>query len=110
LGLAVVRSRPWEPVVDEHHTVSNEYFIFNGDTFADEGMRRYLATRSYPSADLNLNKCADPRFISDDTAIEIDQVGMKDPDLLAELNAFTNRHRYTPLLTGNRMASPNRNF
>ena len=41
---------------------------------------------------LNFNEGPNPCFIADDTVIKIDQVRMKNPDILAQLNIFTNWH------------------
>ena len=50
--------------------------------------------------DLNFNKCANPRLITNNTAIKIDKARMKNPDLLTELHILTSRHLMAPRLAG----------
>ena len=66
--------------------MSNEDFILNRNAFADKGVRRYFAARSDLCADLNFNECTDSCLIADDTAIKINEVGMKNPHLFPQLN------------------------
>src|SRR5688572_5867660 len=65
-------------VVRKHHTMTDKTFILNRDAFTDETMRRDLTTFTDLRVLLYLNKRADLRVRADRTAVEIDQVGLKD--------------------------------
>jgi len=86
LWFAVLGRRSGKLIVDEHHPVSDKDFIFNHYRFANKGVRRYLAPRTDIGTNLNLNECTNPSLIADNAIIQIDKVGMMDPDLSAELD------------------------
>jgi hypothetical protein len=92
LQQAITRGRPGKPVIREHDAVSDENFIFNGDSLTDKRVRRNLAARAYLCSCLDLDECTDPGLIADHTAIKVHQVRMKYPDVAADLNVLCDRH------------------
>ena len=38
LYLTIFSCSSWKPIVNEHHSMSNEYFIFNCDTFTNKSV------------------------------------------------------------------------
>src|SRR5208282_5354988 len=77
LGLqtAFGRSRPRVGIVDEGDAMADEYVVFNGHAFTNEGMARNLAVLSHARIFLDLDKGANLGFIADFAAIEIDEFG-----------------------------------
>jgi hypothetical protein len=92
LWLAVLGRRSGKLIIDEHHPMSDEDFIFNHYPFANKGVRRYLAPRTNIGTNLYLNECTNPSLIADNAIIQIDQVGIMDSDLSAELDVLADRH------------------
>jgi hypothetical protein len=56
-------------VVDEHHAVPDEHAVFDDDTFANEGMTRYLALAADGRTLLNLHERPDLCASTNDTAV-----------------------------------------
>src|SRR6185503_17261907 len=75
-------------VVDEHHPVTDEDAVLDGDAVADEGVARDLAVGSDHGAALHLDEGADARVAADPAAVQVDQ-----PRLW-------NRHVWTHLYVG----------
>src|SRR5208282_4565544 len=65
-------------IVNEHHAVANENVVFDGHTFADEGVAGDLAAFTNRSVLLNLYKRANLGFIADFAAVEVDELGKFD--------------------------------
>ena len=53
--------------------MTDEYSGFDGDTFANEGVAADFAAFADFRALLNFDKCTDPRFIANLTAIKVDE-------------------------------------
>jgi len=85
-------------IVDEHHSVSHEYVIFDRYSFANKSMRRDLAAAADNRVLLNFDKGADLGFIANRTAVEIDQIRLKDLDPLTQYNISCDRHENSFLL------------
>src|SRR6185312_12738161 len=68
---AVRRAAGRKGVVDEHHTVTDEAVLADGDEFADEGMRLHARARADHGALLDLGEGTHEAIVDDDTAVEI---------------------------------------
>src|SRR5207247_2307429 len=73
LRCAVRIGGPGILVVCKHHAMADENVIFDRHAFAKERVARYLAAFTYPHAFLNLDKCADPRVVTDLAAVRVDE-------------------------------------
>ena len=58
--------------------MTDEYVIFNGHAFTNEGMARNLAAFSHARILLDLDKGANFSFVADFAAIKIDELGKFD--------------------------------
>ena len=92
LQAAVAVGRARVAVVGEHHAVTDEDFVLDHDAFADEAVRRDLAAGADDGVLLDLDEGTDFGVVADRAAVEIHQRGLKDLDVLAQLNAFGDRH------------------
>src|SRR5687768_8340918 len=79
-------------VVGKHHPMADKTFILNDNALADEGVRRDLATLTDADVLLNLDKGADLRVRANRTAVEIDQVRLKNTD--ARTNDYVRCYRH----------------
>jgi hypothetical protein len=59
------------PIVDEHHTVPDENFVFDRDAGTNERVTRNLATLSDVRIALNLDERANLRRVSDAASVEV---------------------------------------
>lgn len=89
---SAVDGRTWIEVIDEHDAMPNEDVIVYGHSFADEAVRRNLAAISNDDVFLDLDKCANLRFIAQPAAIKIDEIGLKDLYAMAQDYVGRNRH------------------
>jgi len=53
--------------------MTNEDFVFDGDSFADKGMALDLASRSDDHIFLNFHETTDPAVIANRTAVEVNK-------------------------------------
>ena len=74
------------------------HLVFDHHAFADEGVRRDLAAGADAGILLDLDEGADLRIVANDATVQIDQVTLKDRDVLAELDAFGDGHVGIPSL------------
>jgi hypothetical protein len=93
LGLEpAVLGSPWVQIVDEHHSVADEYVIFNGDPFANESVRRNLAPVPHNCVFLNLDEGPDLGLVAHPAAIKVDQIRLEDLYSVAQDNIGRNWH------------------
>ena len=71
-------------IIDERHTVTDEYLGLDGHAFADEGMTRDLATSADSRALLNLDERADLCLVADLATVKVDEG--EDPHVATELD------------------------
>jgi hypothetical protein len=64
--------------------MAHEDLILYSHPFADERVRRYLATAAYNRILLNLNESANFRPITNCASIQVHQVGMMNNDVLSQ--------------------------
>jgi hypothetical protein len=80
--LVVHRART--QIVREHHPMSDEHAVFEGDPLADERVAGDLAARADHGAALDLDKRADPRVRADRAAVHVHQVAVMDDDAVSQ--------------------------
>src|SRR5688572_32684787 len=80
-------------VVDEDDTVSDEYIIFDRDSFADKAVRRDFAALTDDRPLLDFDERADLGLTTNPAAIQVHEIGAKDDDTFTESNAGRDRHR-----------------
>src|SRR5690606_22487019 len=85
-----------EAVVREHHAVADEDLVLDVHALADERVRGHLAACADEGVLLDLHERADARLVADRAAVEIHEIGVKDPDVLPEANAVCNGHAVIP--------------
>ena len=71
-----------QPVVNEHHVMTDKDSVFEGDAFANKRVTADFAFRSYLRSLLNLNKRSDPGVVADLTPVEVYEVVY--PDILSQ--------------------------
>ncbi|MGX1283756.1 hypothetical protein AB7M50_002881 [Bradyrhizobium elkanii] len=76
------RAAGGERVVDEHHPVSDETILADGNELADEGMRLHPCARPDDDALLDFCEGADEAVVAELAAIEV--AGLNDLDAFAE--------------------------
>src|SRR5438105_8490829 len=96
LQLAGIGRRTGKTVVDEHHAVTDEDFVFYCHSLANERVGRYLAARPDFCTGLNFDKGPDHGLVADDATVEVDELGLGNAYPLAELNVLANRHPVAP--------------
>ena len=97
LGLQpAVSASVWILVISEHHAVTDEDFILNGDALAYEGMRRDLAASTDDRVLLNLDEGADLGVVANAAAVQIDQIGLENPRAAAKHNIRSYRRACPP--------------
>ena len=72
--------------------MSDEHLVLDGHALADETMRGYLAARADLGADLDFDKGADPRVVTNLASVQIHDIRMKDPHIAAELDVLRYGH------------------
>ena len=81
LGLeTVIGRRTRIQIVNKDDAVPDEDIILDRDAFADEGVRRDLATPSNSGVFLHLDECSYLAFVADGATLEVDQFWLKDLD------------------------------
>jgi hypothetical protein len=78
-------------IVNEYHPVTDENLIFDHHALAQETVRRDLAPLADHHPLLDLDKGANSRFVAYPTGIDIDQVGLEDPDVTTQFR-INDRH------------------
>ena len=83
--------------------MSDENIVFDGDTFANEGMRRNLTPTSNDGVLLNLDKGSDFGIVAYRATVQVDQFRLEDLYAEAQDNVVRNWHdchsiRYSLLL------------
>src|SRR5262249_47401046 len=89
LQLALGVDRAGIAIVDEHHSVADEDVVLDFDAFADERMALHFDPPADLRAALNLDERADPAFIADFAAVEIDE--LEDLDVAAQPHVVGDR-------------------
>lgn len=102
-----IRGRAGFGIIDEDHPMADKNLLFDGDTFANEGVRRDLASGSDGCVFLNLDEGPDLRLITNRATLKIHQTGVEDPDVLAELYIFDRHISRNPFET---KPAPNRSL
>jgi hypothetical protein len=64
--------------------VADETLVFDRDALANKGVRRDLATLADRRVILNFYKRADLCFVPDRTAVQVNQVRLKDADVASQ--------------------------
>jgi hypothetical protein len=76
----------WVSVIGEHHAVPDKHLIFNGNTLADECVRRNFATFADLDTALNFHKCTDARVGADRTSIKVNEIRVRNSYAIFEEN------------------------
>jgi hypothetical protein len=69
LQASIWSGRTRVPIVYEDHAVTDEYVVFDSDTFAYEGVAGYFAATAYPSTTLNFHERSDLNVVPYFTAV-----------------------------------------
>ncbi|MGY3411076.1 hypothetical protein ACVWZV_007189 [Bradyrhizobium sp. GM5.1] len=78
--------------------MTDENLVLNRYALAYESVRRNLAACTHFRPDLNFDESADPGLVANLTAIEVDQLRMKYPDVTTEFYILRYWHGCSPRL------------
>jgi hypothetical protein len=63
----------WSAVIDKHHTMTDEHFIFDRNAGANEAVTGHLASFTHGDAALNFDERADVGVSTDCAAVQVDE-------------------------------------
>jgi hypothetical protein len=87
-------------VIGEHHTVTDEYAIFERHALTHERVARNLALPTDDGVLLDLDKRANFRTGPNPAAIEVHEIGLKDTNVFFEGHRRRDHRGCNPLFSG----------